>query len=204
MAKSKPVLDKFNLKSVRQIFTGAAPLGGETADELQRQYPSWKVRQGYGKAFTFIILIQVCLLFTGLTETSTVICSTSFDDIFFGSCGSLLPAVQAKIVSIEGNEITGYDQPGELVVKAPSVVLGYLNNEKANKETFLDGWMRTGDEAVVRKSPKGTEHIFIVDRIKELIKVKVDRQPAPDLPKSTLIPFSRGYKSLPRNSKPIS
>lgn len=108
-----------------------------------------------------------------MTETSTVICSTAFHDICFGSCGSLLPSVEAKIVSIEGNEITGYDQPGELVVKSPSVVLGYLKNDKANKETFVDGWVRTGDEAVVRKSPKGYEHIFIVDRIKELIKVKV-------------------------------
>ena len=74
---------------------------------------------------------------------------------------------------MDGNEITGYDQPGELLIKSPTVVLGYLNNEAANKETFQDGWMRTGDEAVVRKSPKGTEHIWIVDRIKELIKVKV-------------------------------
>ena len=48
MAKNKPVLDKFDLRSVGQIFTGAAPLGGETADELQKQHPSWKVRQGYG------------------------------------------------------------------------------------------------------------------------------------------------------------
>lgn len=48
MAKNKPVLDKFDLRSVGQIFTGAAPLGGETADELQKQYPSWKIRQGYG------------------------------------------------------------------------------------------------------------------------------------------------------------
>ena len=100
-------------------------------------------------------------------------CSTAYDDIDFGSSGSLLPAVEAKIVSVEGNEITGYDQPGELVVRAPSVVLGYLNNEVANKETFLDGWMRTGDEALIRKSPKGNEHVWIVDRIKELIKVKV-------------------------------
>ena len=82
-------------------------------------------------------------------------------------------------MSADGVEITGYDQPGELVVQSPSVVLGYLNNDKANAETFLDDtdgkgrWMRTGDEAVVKKSPKGTEHIFIVDRIKELIKVKV-------------------------------
>ena len=124
------------------------------------------------------------LISTGLTETSTVICSTPPDDVWFGSSGSLLPAVEAKIVSIEGNEITGYDQPGELVVKAPSVVLGYLNNEKANKETFQDGWMRTGDEAVVRKGPKGTEHIFIVDRIKELIKVKVDAVAGSELKRS--------------------
>lgn len=50
MAKNKPVLDNFDLKSVQAIFTGAAPLGGETADELQGQYPTWKIRQGYGMA----------------------------------------------------------------------------------------------------------------------------------------------------------
>lgn len=81
---------------------------------------------------------------TGLTETSTVVCSTPADDIWFGSSGSLLPSIEAKIVSIEGIEIDGYDQPGELVVRSPAVVLGYLNNEKANLETFQDGWMRTG------------------------------------------------------------
>ena len=111
--------------------------------------------------------------FKGLTETSTVVCSTPFHDVFFGSCGSLVPGFEAKLVSPEGKEITAYDEPGELVVKSPSVVLGYLNNEAANKETFPNGWMRTGDEAVVRVSSKGMEHIFIVDRIKELIKVKV-------------------------------
>jgi hypothetical protein len=115
----------------------------------------------------------------GLTETSTVVCSSPEHDIWFGSSGSILPSVNAKIVSIEGVEITGYDQPGELVVQSPSVVLGYLNNDKANKETFLDDtdgkgrWMRTGDEAVIRKAPSGHEHVFVVDRIKELIKVKV-------------------------------
>lgn len=76
-------------------------------------------------------------------------------------------------MTIEGNEVTGYDQPGELLVKGPAVVLGYLNNDKANTETFQDGYMRTGDEAVVRKAPSGNEHVFIVDRIKELIKVQV-------------------------------
>lgn len=156
MAKNKLLLEKFDLKSVQAIFTGAAPLGRETADELQSHYPDWAIRQGYG-----------------LTETSTVVCSTPVHDIWFGSCGSLLPSCKAKIVSIEGVEITGYDQPGELVVTSPSVVLGYHNNPQADKETFQDGWMRTGDEAVVRIGPNGNEHIFIVDRIKELIKVKV-------------------------------
>lgn len=111
----------------------------------------------------------------GLTETSTVVCSSPENDTWFGSSGSLLPSTEARIVTIEGKELTGYDQPGELVVRSPSVVLGYLNNEQANKETFQDGWMRTGDEAVVRKAPSGNEHIWIVDRIKELIKVKVRR-----------------------------
>jgi ribosome assembly protein SQT1 len=136
-------------------------LGAETAEDLQKIYPSWKIRQGYG-----------------LTETCTVVCSTADHDIFFGSSGSLIPGYTAKLLTPEGTEITGYDQPGELVVQSPSVVLGYLNNDKANKETFLDDtdgkgrWMRTGDEAVIRKAPSGNEHVVIVDRIKELIKVK--------------------------------
>ncbi|KAH8660818.1 amp dependent CoA ligase-like protein [Tricladium varicosporioides] len=161
LAKNQKVCSKYDLSSVRGLFTGAAPLGAETAEDLQKIYPNWKIRQGYG-----------------LTETCTVVCATNEDDIWFGSSGILLPSFNAKIVSAEGTEITGYDQPGELVVQSPSVVLGYLNNDNANKETFLDDtdgkgrWMRTGDEAVIKKSPKGNEHIFIVDRIKELIKVK--------------------------------
>jgi len=102
-----------------------------------------------------------------------VVCSTSNDDVWFGSSGSLIPGIECKLVSTEGAEIEGYDQPGELLVKSPGVALGYLNNDKANRETFQDGYMRTGDEAVIRKAPSGNEHVFIVDRIKELIKVKV-------------------------------
>lgn len=160
--KNQPVVKKYDMSAVKTIFTGAAPLGAETAEDLQKLYPSWLIRQGYG-----------------LTETSTVVCSSSEHDICFGTSGSLISGVYAKIISFEGKEITGYDEPGELVVQSPSVVLGYLNNDEANKETFLpdtDGkgrWMKTGDEAIIRKSPQGNEHIIIVDRIKELIKVKV-------------------------------
>jgi acyl-coenzyme A synthetase/AMP-(fatty) acid ligase len=49
MAKNQAVCSKFDLSSVASIFTGAAPLGAETAEELQKIYPSWKIRQGYGK-----------------------------------------------------------------------------------------------------------------------------------------------------------
>lgn len=137
-----------------------------------------------------------------MTETCTVVCSSSPTDIWFGSSGSLLPGIECKIVTVEGNEITGYDQPGELLVRSPAVVLGYLNNDKANTETFQDGYMRTGDEAVVRKAPSGNEHIFIVDRIKELIKVKVSNPMALQL--SSPLTASRGIKSRPLNSRRTS
>ncbi|KAF2665467.1 phenylacetyl-CoA ligase [Microthyrium microscopicum] len=160
MVKNKAALEKFDISSVKIIFTGAAPLGAETADELSKQYPSWLIRQGYG-----------------LTETATVVCSSSGHDIWFGSSGSIIPHVECKIIDpVSMEEITAYDSPGELWVKSPAVTLGYFKREEANKETYITDsqgrWMRTGDEAVVRIAPSGNEHIFITDRIKELIKVK--------------------------------
>lgn len=161
ITRSQGVCKKYDMSSVTSLFTGAAPLGKETAEQLQNCYPAWKIRQGYG-----------------LTETCTVVSATSEDDIFFGTSGSLLPGTIGKLVDIEGNEIDGYGQVGELVVQSKSVVLGYLNNEKANKETFLedtDGlgrWMRTGDEAMFTQSLNGHDHVTITERIKELIKVK--------------------------------
>lgn len=112
-----------------------------------------------------------------MTETCTVVFSTSELDILVGSSGSLLPGHKAKVVDADGKEVTEYDVPGELWVQGPTIVLGYLNNVKATAETFVhveDGrWIKTGDEVVVRKSAKGHEHFVVVDRIKELIKVKV-------------------------------
>jgi acyl-CoA synthetase (AMP-forming)/AMP-acid ligase II len=160
LVKNRDLTKKYDLSSVTSIFTGAAPLGKETAEDLNSQFPKWTIRQGYG-----------------LTETCTVVCSTSPSDVWFGSSGCLLPGYEAKVMSAEGNEITGYNQPGELLTKSPSVVLGYLKNDKATQETFVDmpegRFMRTGDEVEFRVSPNGNEHIWVVDRIKELIKVKV-------------------------------
>lgn len=113
-----------------------------------------------------------------MTETCTVVCSTSEIDIDVGSSGSLFPGTRAMIVDpTTGQEITEYNKPGELLVQGPTVVLGYLDNTRATSETFVwreDGrWIRTGDEVLVRKAASGNEHLVIVDRIKELIKVKV-------------------------------
>ena len=88
-----------------------------------------------------------------------------------------MPGTRAKVVDPDGKEITEYGKPGELLVQGPSIVLGYLNNEMATAEAFVwdeDGrWLRTGDEVIVTLAPSGYEHITIVDRLKELIKVKV-------------------------------
>lgn len=116
-----------------------------------------------------------------MTELATVATSNSEHDILDKSSGSLCPATRAKIIGLDGNEVTGLDTPGELWIQSPSATLGYLNNQKATAETFVydeDGrWVRTGDEALVTKAPSGNEHVVIVDRIKELIKVKGTFEP---------------------------
>ncbi|EED18837.1 AMP dependent ligase, putative [Talaromyces stipitatus ATCC 10500] len=158
---NKPFLDRFDLSSVSEVFSGAAPLGVETYRALLKNYPSWYICQGYG-----------------MTETTSAVSMTSALDIFPGSSGSLAPGVQARIVSLsDGSDISEYGKAGELLIRAPNVTsLGYLNNEKATVETFgsgKDAWLRTGDEAMFLKNPNGdgNEHLFIIDRIKELIKV---------------------------------
>jgi acyl-CoA synthetase (AMP-forming)/AMP-acid ligase II len=188
MVNQKETLAKFDLSSVQTIFSGAAPLAKETSDSLLKLYPNWIIRQGYG-----------------LTETSTVVSSSSAHDIWFGSSGSLIPGIEARIVEPEGGkDITALDTPGELWVKGPAVTLGYLNNKKATDETYTTDskgrWMRTGDEAVIRKSPSGIEHLFITDRIKELIKVKVCLALSLN---TRLLTLARDCKSLQPNWKAI-
>ncbi|KAK0624236.1 hypothetical protein B0T14DRAFT_517716 [Immersiella caudata] len=159
MLQSYDICAKYDLSSVRFVFSGAAPLGQETITNLLSHYPKWKVAQGYG-----------------MTETAVVVCCSSEHDVMHRSSGSLLPGFRAKLMDPEGKEITELDKPGELLVQSPSIVLGYLNNEAATSETFIydeDGrWLRTGDEVLITLSPAGNEHLVIVDRIKELIKVK--------------------------------
>lgn len=76
-------------------------------------------------------------------------------------------STQVKIVGEDGREL-GIDQPGELYARGPQITMGYLNNPKATAEGYPDGWLRTGDQAMINSEGLVT----ITDRIKELIKVK--------------------------------
>ncbi|KAJ3512385.1 hypothetical protein NLJ89_g3551 [Agrocybe chaxingu] len=84
----------------------------------------------------------------------------------YGS-GQLLPGTVARVVKQDGS-LAGYDEAGELVIKTPSVALGYANNAQATKETFIEGWVKTGDEVKISRDGE----VVVLDRLKEIMKVK--------------------------------
>jgi acyl-CoA synthetase (AMP-forming)/AMP-acid ligase II len=145
----------FDLPSVKRLFCGAAPLSEELTLQIRKRYPTALLGQGYG-----------------MTEAPSVIAS-HLGEVYDGAAGCLIPGMQARVVDTEGDEIHELNTPGELLVKGPNIAMRYYNNEKATSETFLeDGWLRTGDEVEMRRHPRtGDVHVFIVDRVKELIKV---------------------------------
>lgn len=158
LAKS-PVVDEYDLSSIRKIFCGAAPLGGEIAEETSARI-GCAVVQGYG-----------------MTELSPISHATKGDDFKSGSNGITAPNTECRIVDPEGND-QGIDGEGELLVRGPQVMLGYLNNDAATAVTIdEDDWLHTGD--VARIDADG--HMFIVDRVKELIKYKGFQVPPAEL-----------------------
>jgi len=148
---NSPRLTEFNLQSVKQVYSGAAPLGADLAQEAASKL-GCEVVQGYG-----------------MTELSPSTHSTVQGDYKPGTCGVTISNTECRIVDPE----TGEDQPvgasGELWVRGPQVMQGYLNNGDATRETIDEqGWLHTGDVAVIDER----NHMTIVDRIKELIKYK--------------------------------
>ncbi len=98
---------------------------------------------------------------------------TSVGDTFAGSSGSLVPQFQARLLGPAGEEIETLDTPGEILLMSPTLFRGYLGNEAATGGAFNGGgWLRTGDIGMFRKAPSGHEHLFVLDRIKDMIKVK--------------------------------
>lgn len=116
----------------------------------------------------------------GLTESTCIVTVTHRDDNMFGSVGHVLPGNQVRLVDADGNPVGEGGGPGELQVRGPSVVPGYMGNEAATREMrTADGWLRTGDLIEFREGPGGHKQLFVIDRIKELIKVRVSlRRPA--------------------------
>lgn len=154
MAKD-PRTRKYDLSSVEQVGSGAAPLGREICVELEKLWPKGRinVKQGWGM--------------TEITCSAVGWPPHHYSGSF--SVGELNANVEAKIVDDEGREITERNVRGEVWLKGPNVMKGYWGRPDATCETITsDGWLKTGDIAYVDEE----DHFFIVDRKKELIKVK--------------------------------
>lgn len=154
-----PIVDKYDISSVRTILSGAAPLDGGTAERAAQRLGT-KVLQGFGMS--------------ELSPVSHMI-PADRDDIPRSSIGLSIPNVVCQLVDTEtGEPITEFDdegmtRPGELWIKGPNVMLGYLGRPDATAESITeDGFLRTGDIAV--RSEAGW--YSIVDRAKEPIKYK--------------------------------
>jgi len=145
-----PLVQKYDLSSVKMIFSGAAPLGPETEKEVEKLVDC-KVFQGYG-----------------MTEMSPVSHLNPPSAPRTGSIGIAVCNTEAYIADENLDEVpTG--ERGELCVRGPNVMQEYLGNPEATAETLMEnGYLRTGD--IGYEDEDG--YIFIVDRLKELIKVK--------------------------------
>ncbi|KAG6035719.1 hypothetical protein E4U41_005947 [Claviceps citrina] len=156
-----PVVDKYDLTSVRWISSGAAPLGVDLVEAVWNRLRIG-VKQGYG-----------------LSETSPVTHLQLVDEWwrFQGSIGRLLPRVEAMIVDSDGKELPR-GEAGEILLKGPNVFPGYWNRPDLDAETFTeDGWYKTGD--IGHACKRG--HFYITDRLKELIKYKGFQVPPAEL-----------------------
>jgi len=155
-----PMVDQYDLSDARQVFSGAAPLGAELAAEAAARM-GCEVVQGYG-----------------LTETSPVTHATPVGQFKPGSIGVLLPNTECRIVDPETEHDLGLDEDGEVWIRGPQVMAGYLNNPEATAITIdADGWLHTGDIGHVDEDG----HFYIVDRLKELIKYKGFQVPPAEL-----------------------
>lgn len=105
----------------------------------------------------------------GLTETSPVV-TLDIGDSKPGSVGRNIVGCEVRLVDPSTNEdISEQGQVGEIWVRGPHVMKGYLNNESATNDMIVEnGWLKTGDIAYYDKD----SNFFITDRMKELIKVK--------------------------------
>jgi acyl-CoA synthetase (AMP-forming)/AMP-acid ligase II len=168
-----PLIDSFDLSSLRGIMSGAAPLDEDLGHAVASRLDCQLV-QGYG-----------------MSELSPVSHVTPFDGgraligsvAPLSSCGWTVPNSVSKLVDPETRDeihppASGLSDSGELWFSGPNVMAGYLGNDKATIETIdADGFLHTGDLARV----DSTGCVYIVDRLKELIKYKGYQVPPAEL-----------------------
>ena len=161
LAKS-PCVGGRNFSQVRKLFSGAAPLGADVIVQCTARV-GCVLQQGYG-----------------MTEASPATHTTSEVDaeIKPGSVGTLVPNTECRVVDPATREDVAPGEDGEIWVRGPQVMLGYLNQPDATRATLdKDGWLHTGD--IGHADEDG--HFFIVDRLKELIKYKGMQVPPAEL-----------------------
>ncbi|HLL76115.1 MAG TPA: 4-coumarate--CoA ligase family protein [Pyrinomonadaceae bacterium] len=149
----QPAVEGRDLSRLRLLFSGAAPLGAELTRACSQKL-GCAVRQGYG-----------------MTETSPATHMTPAEaaDSKPGSVGTCVPNTESKIVDAETGEELGAGAEGEICVRGPQVMKGYLNcPEETARTVDAEGWLHTGDIGYA----EADGHFFVVDRAKELIKYK--------------------------------
>ncbi|XP_055827255.1 4-coumarate--CoA ligase-like 9 [Solanum dulcamara] len=153
MAKGS-VTHGYDLSSLEAVGSGGAPLGKD-------------VMQAFGDRFPNIILFQGY----GLTETAGAAfrAATTEEMLRRGSVGRLLANSEAKIVDADTGIVLPPGEQGELWIKGPTIMQGYFDDPKNTSETLMPGgWLRTGDLCYIDHHG----YLFVVDRLKELIKYK--------------------------------
>ncbi|EKM60379.1 uncharacterized protein PHACADRAFT_246258, partial [Phanerochaete carnosa HHB-10118-sp] len=145
---------KTDFSSLASAGCGAAHLPTTLRDNFLSHFGNVTLSEGYG-----------------MSELTFGISRKSFDGMFGlkvpdSTCGLINSNVEVRTVREDGSE-ADVDEPGELWVKAPVVALGYYGNEQATQETFVDGWVRTGDQMRIDKDG----FLHFVERKKDTLKV---------------------------------
>lgn len=149
MAKH-PMVDQYDISSLKVFVSAAAPLGAELSNACATRTGAMTM-QGYG-----------------MTEMSPISHFSNEAHSVAGGVGFTVPNTVCKIIDAEGRAL-GIGCEGELCIKGPQVMLGYLNNPEATARSIdRDGFLHTGDIAAFDAQGQ----LFIRDRLKELIKVK--------------------------------
>lgn len=166
MMAKRPETSQYDLRSIQEFLCGGAPLGKDLQREISRKFHC-SVKQGWG-------MTEVTCGSIRHIESSSLSDSNNHnnhhhnDNNNNGSVGKLVPNTRLRLVDEHDRDIISWDTPGEMLIQAPNVMLGYWRNEAATREALsADGWLRTGDVAVMNQAG----YIWIVDRKKELIKV---------------------------------